>query len=108
MATIVRGAGAGSDKAAAFVSQFTRKVFDDDERFEVVDMVETLGNPGSERAKRAFEVAEEMIQKGREAYDSLDLDPAVEYLNTALAKYERHAGEVTDGKRIAEALMLLG
>ena len=43
IATIVRGSGAGSDKAAAFVSHFVRKSYQDGEVYEVIDMVESLG-----------------------------------------------------------------
>jgi hypothetical protein len=105
---LVRGAGAGSDKAAGFVAHYMRTLVAQDERYQVADLSDTLGGDSADRAKRAFEVAEEMVQKGRAAYETLDLEPAIDYLNTALNKYERHAGHVTDIKKVAELLMLLG
>jgi len=108
IAVLVRGAGAGSDKAAGFVAHYLRALIAEDERYRVADLSDTLGGDTADRAKKAFEVAEEMVQKGRAAYETLDLDPAIDYLNTALNKYERHAGHVTDIKKVAEVLMLLG
>ncbi len=108
VAVVVRGVGAGSDKAAGFVSHYLTEIVGQDARYDVVELSDALGGGNAERAKRAFEVAEEMVQKGRNAYETLDLDPAIEYLNTALTKYERHAAEVQEIKKVAEVLMLLG
>ncbi len=108
IATLVRGVGAGSDKAAGFVAHFVRAEFEADERYAVINLAETLGSPNADRATDAFETADSLLIKGREAFESLDLDPAVEHLNTALSKYERHAASVTDFKRVADGLMLLG
>ncbi|MEE8408212.1 MAG: PEGA domain-containing protein [Myxococcota bacterium] len=108
IASIVRGVGAGSDKAAGYVSYQIRRALQEDDRYEVVDLPRALGSPTQKRAERAFDVASEMLQKGRSAYETLDLDPAIEYLNTALAKYERHAAHVTDISKVADVLMLLG
>ncbi|MBI3179244.1 MAG: PEGA domain-containing protein [Deltaproteobacteria bacterium] len=105
---IVRGVGAGSDKAAGFVEHFVGEALAKDERYELVDLAKALGDTEAARVKRAFEVAQEMTEKGRSAYETLDLDLAVDHLNSALAKYERHAGSVTDVAKVAEVLMLLG
>lgn len=108
MASLVRGVGAGSDKAAGYVSHFLRAKFQADPRYTAVDLAETLGSPDAEKAKKAFETADSLMQKGRGAFESLDLDTAVENINNALSKYERHAASVTDFKKVAEGLMLLG
>src|SRR5690606_10893184 len=42
------------------------------------------------------------------AFESLDLDAAVDHLNSALSKFERNAAFVTDFPKVANALMLLG
>ncbi len=108
VAAIVRGVGAGSDKAAAFVEHFVGEALAKDERYEVADLGKALGDTESARIKRAFEVAQEMTDKGRSAYETLDLDLAVDHLNAALAKYERQVGSVSDMSKVAEVLMLLG
>jgi hypothetical protein len=108
IATIVRGVGAGSDKAAGYVAHQMRRAFQADDRYEVIDLEEALGNSASKKAVRAFKVAEQLTDKGREAYQTLDLDPAIEHLASALNKYERNAAFVSDIRAVAKVLMLLG
>jgi tetratricopeptide (TPR) repeat protein len=108
LATVVRGVGAGSDRAAAQVGYYVRQAFAADERYEVVDLNKALGNQDRDKALRAFGQAEELVQKSREAYYTLELDNAVNDLTQALSKYERFAAYVGDFKKVAEALMLLG
>lgn len=108
MATIVRGQGAGSDKAAALVGHYLRDAMSRDERYEVMDLLRVLGNQDRDHALHTFQVAEEMIEKGHEAYDRLDLDAAESILKTTLQKYEKQAAYVADFKKVAEALLLLG
>jgi len=108
ISVVVRGIGAGSDKAAGFVQHFVREALKESDGHEVVDLAEALGSPTQNRAKRAFSVAEEMVVKGRSAYETLDLDPAIDFLNTALTKYERHAAYIESPAKVAEVLMLLG
>ncbi len=107
ISVVVRGVGAGSDKAAGFVQHFVRDSLASEGR-EVIDLSAALGSPTRNRAQRAFGVAGEMVEKGRRAYETLDLDPAIDFLNTALTKYERHAAYLTEPVRVAEVLMLLG
>lgn len=108
MVTVVRGVGAGSDKAAALTGHFLRDLLSKDERYEVVDLNKSLGNQDRDRALKAFQSAEEMVQKGHDAYDQLDLDAAVEFLSNTLKQYERFAAYVNDFRKVSEALMLLG
>lgn len=108
LATLVRGVGAGADKAAGYLSHYLREAFSSDERWEVVDLGATLGSAAHDQAHTAFEVADEMLQKAQTSFQSLDLDAAVEHLNNALSKYESHAAFVTNFSKVANALMLLG
>ncbi|HET6346422.1 MAG TPA: hypothetical protein VFH51_15930, partial [Myxococcota bacterium] len=87
MATIVRGTGAGSEKAAALVGHYVHEQLSKDERYEVVDLSKALGNPDRDKALRNFQAAEELVQKGHDAYDALELDAAVDYLTNTLTKY---------------------
>lgn len=108
LVTLVRGSGSGSDRAAGLVGHYARQAFLGDDRYEVVDLVRTLGSPGRDRAERAFNLADNLLEKGREAYLTLELDQALEFLNNAVAKYERHAAYVESFVPYVEALMLLG
>ena len=108
MVVITRGVGAGAEKAATFTGHYVRDQLAKDERYEVVDLSKVLGNQDRDKALHAFAAAEELVQKGRQAYDTLELDAAVDNLNSALLKYERFAAYVDDFKKVSEALMLLG
>ena len=108
LAVVARGIGPGSDKAAALVGHYAHDALDTDERFELVNVTQALGNAERDRALHHFTVAEGLFQKAKEAYARLDLDVADDALRSCLSRYERHAGYVRDYKKVAEALMLLG
>ena len=108
VAVVVHGVGAGSDKAAGFVEHFVRTALEVDDRFSVVDLESALGSRRYRKAQRAFRAAEGLVEKGRTAYESLDLDLAVAHLNKALANYEEYIAYLRDTERVAEVLMLLG
>ena len=107
IAAVVRGAGAGSDKAAGFVSHSLRQALSEDGRYEVVDNAEPLGAVSPE-VDKAFAEAKDLVVKAMGAYELLELDAAAGYLTTALQTYERNAAFVTDIKAVADTLMLLG
>ncbi len=104
--SIVRGTGAGSDKAAGFVGHFMREALETDARYELVTIDSALGS--TDDPQQVLTRAQNLLTQGRDAYDSLDLDQAVEYLNGALRELERRAYVVHDIKRVSEILMLLG
>jgi hypothetical protein len=107
IAPVVRAAGAGSDKAATFVAHYVRELLRDDPRYEVVDPSERLGGAGSDAAK-AFAEALNLVKKARSAYETLELDAAVDDLTAALQRYEKNAADLLDVKPVADALVLLG
>lgn len=108
MAVVVRGQGPGADKAAAFVEHFVLDAMDADDRYELIDVTRELGDPSRKRSKRAFEKADSLIEKGRQAYESLDLGATVRHINQALKIYRRQAAYLDHPKDVADAMMLLG
>lgn len=108
MVAVVRGSGAGSDKAAGFVDHFMRELLDEDERYDVLPLDEALGSAAASEGKQAIARAETLFAQGREAYDTLDLDVAIERLNDALRDLEQHAAYLQDIGKVADVLMLLG
>jgi hypothetical protein len=104
----VRGIGAGSDKAAGLVQHFIEEELHHQETYEVVDLAAVLSSPTDSHAQRELSVAEEMAEKGRRAYETLELGLAIDFLNRALSEYERHAADVTEPGKVANLLMLLG
>lgn len=105
--TVVRGTGAGSDKAAAFVAHFVEAFFAADTRYKLATVQDTLDSKARVKAMRALKSAEQSFEKATLAYNSLDLNETVEHLNKAIGNYERVAGYITDTKKVADAMMLL-
>jgi len=108
LAVIVRGFGAGSDKAVSFVTHYVTSIFAQDNRYALVDVESTLGSPQASSAQDAFHMAQDQVDKGRKAFESFELDGAIQNLAEALTKYEQNAGYVTAMQPVAEILMMLG
>ena len=108
ISVIVRGVGAGSDKAAAVAATYAHSTFEKDARYEWVDLGVVLGDPAHARAELAFAEAEKLVQKGRAAYEEFELDKASKVLKDALVRYQRHAGHLRSYEKLAEVHMLLG
>ena len=108
MALVVRGAGAGSDKAAAFVGHYFKAELENDSRYDLVNFDVVLGNPAFDRADQSFAAARVSVSQGRAAYEEFELDAAKEHLRSALNKFQRHTAHVAHYAEIAEIYMLLG
>lgn len=108
MAVLSRGVGPGSDKPTALVGHAVAEAFATDERFELLNASLALGNPERDKALRQFQIAEDLSQKAREAYDGLDLETAETALKGAIKRYERYAAYIADFKKMSDALLLLG
>ena len=108
ISVIVRGVGAGSDKAAAIAATYAHETFAQDARYEWVELGVVLGDPAHARAELAFAEAEKLVQKGRAAYEEFELDKASKVLKDALVRYQRHAGHLRAYEKLAEVHMLLG
>lgn len=107
IAVVVSSAGAGSDKAAAYVAHYLHYFLSEDGRYEVIDNNDKLDAVDPDAAK-AFNEAEGLVKKAMSAYETLELDPAADYLNKAVNKYEHFVPDLIDVKPIADALVLFG
>lgn len=108
LAVITRVYGAGSDRAAGFISHYMRQTLGKDDRYELVELSSALGDPTVEAARTQLENAEKLSTQGRLAFEELELDRAMESLNAAIREYDRYAAYITDFRPLAETLMLLG
>lgn len=91
LGVVARPAAAGSDRAATSVLHALTQQLQGDKRHELALPEVTLGGSQREAAERAFVVAGELMDRAAAAYEELELDAAVELLQTAIAKYEQHA-----------------
>lgn len=108
LTTVVRGQGAGADKAAAFISHFARDIFVREGKYDVVELSDILQAPGEETSIKALQNAEDAMTLAKVSYESLELDEAADSLSRALAIYERYVFELRDLRKLADVLMLLG
>ncbi|MEO0812468.1 MAG: hypothetical protein AAFY60_06360, partial [Myxococcota bacterium] len=106
--TITRVSGAGSDRAAGFVAHYVRESFATDDRYQLETLSNALGDATGGAAQTALENALQLAERGRQSYDILELDQAVESLNAAVREYDRHVAYVTDFRKVSQTLMLLG
>lgn len=107
IAVIVRAKGTAGEQAQAYISHVAHDFFVEASRFAPINLGAKLGSPEHSRAELAFDVAEEMQDNGRQAFDELELDAALEYLKIAISKYEHHAAFLDNVNPYVDALMLL-
>lgn len=106
--TVVRGTGAGADKAAGFVGYYVREQLAQDKRYTLADMDAVMGSTRAEQATREFAAAEELAEQGKVAYESLDLDLAVQYFEQAIDRYRTQIAYLSNIEPVAKILMMLG
>ncbi len=104
MLVLARSSGSGGDKAASYATYVSRYLLSEDGRYDVVDLPRALGDA----PENPFAEPDNLVAQAQTAYETLDLDPAVEHLRKALTQYEKNAAHLTDIKRISSALLLLG
>ena len=108
VAVLVRGSGAGSDKAASMVAHFLRKAVVEDTEFAAVSLVGVLGNASMERSRLDFKEADDFVSRGQKAYQEFELDQTMGFFKEALTRYERNVGYIDDFTKLSELLMLMG
>lgn len=107
-AVVVRSEDEQSDVSAGLVSHFLQMAVRDDASRQVIDLDVQLGAPSNERAMRSHAVAVEQLGKARDAFDTLKLDAAIDWLNKALKKFERNGAMLRNMTPLMDTLMLLG
>ena len=106
--SLTRPSGTGADRAAAQIGRAVHARLTTGEPRQGMDLAATLGNPEAAAMQRSLAAADELMQRGRAAYDSLDLDRAMAALSAGLARYERLAAYLPTVKKVSATLMLLG
>ncbi|MEO1170868.1 MAG: PEGA domain-containing protein, partial [Myxococcota bacterium] len=107
LAVITRVYGAGSDRAAGFISHYMREIMGNDDRYTLIELSTALGDSTVEAAETQLRNARRLAKQGQDAYETLELDRAMESLNAAIREYDRYAAYISDFRPLAETLLLL-
>jgi len=97
-----------SEKAAALFNHVVRENFARDEKFEVLDIRGMFFSDDADERLRLIEQANSAMVSGREEYDNLELDVAVEKLQKAIDLYKKAVGRLGDGGQYVDALLFMG
>ncbi|MBW1809312.1 MAG: PEGA domain-containing protein [Deltaproteobacteria bacterium] len=97
-----------SEKAAAVLNHLARENFNRAEDFDLVDMRAFLNQGASDSRLDAYAKAVELTKSGKNQYDDLELDDAIDKLNKAIELFQKAAGRLGDGGPYLDALLFLG
>ncbi len=97
-----------SVKSASTLGHLLRDNFIRSNKFDVID-VRALINKGSQDARlTTLENAREMLKKGKEQYENLELDAAIDDLEKAKSLFIEAVGRLGDGEDYMDTLLYLG
>ncbi|NMB76584.1 MAG: PEGA domain-containing protein [Myxococcales bacterium] len=98
-----------SEKSAAILNHLARENLARDPQFAVQDVRAKLeGDVSGDAALKALQKAQAMLQKGKEQYDNLELDAAVDELQKVLSEIDRAIPRMGEGREYVDALLYLG
>jgi tetratricopeptide (TPR) repeat protein len=97
-----------SEKAASMLNHLARENFTRAKEFELVDLRAFLNEGASDPRLAARAKALELLKNGKEQYDNLELDAAIEALEKAVEQFKKAAGRLGDGREYLETLLYLG
>ncbi len=97
-----------SQKAAAVLGHLVRENFRRAGEFDLIDTRELLNKGTQDPRLDTIESAHLLLARGKQQYDNLELDPAIEALSKARELFRKAAGRLGDGEEYVEALLFLG
>lgn len=105
---VVHATDPAAQKPAAYAKYYVRNYFAADSRYDSVELDKFADTDSNQAGAKNIQLASEMVQKGREAYDSLELDDAITSLNQAILKYERNVSFLDSTRPLSDAYIALG
>ncbi len=97
-----------SEKAASVLNHLARENFQRASEFALVDIRAFLEEQPSDPRLASLQKARELLRSGKEQYDNLELDAAIDELNKAIEEFKKSAGRLGGGEGYVEALLYLG
>ncbi len=97
-----------SQKAAAVMNHLVRDNFQRSKEFDLIDARGLLNKGSQDTRLDAIERAERLLKNGKEQYDNLELDAALDALNKARDEFKKAVGREGDGQKYVETLLFIG
>jgi hypothetical protein len=97
-----------SRKAASVLGHLVRENFRRAKEFDLIDVRHLLNKGAQDTRLRSVKKAHKLLAKGKEQYDDLELDVAIEVLGKAQDEYKKAVGRFGDGQKYLEILLFLG
>jgi tetratricopeptide (TPR) repeat protein len=97
-----------SEKSAAIANHVARQNFSRESAFTAIDVREHLLADADDPQLAAFRKAVEAVNQGCEQYNNLELDAAIDSLNSALEMFDKAVGRMGAGEHYLKALLYLG
>ncbi len=108
LGTFAIGRGGAAAKAAVDVQHQLRQLAASTGNFQPVDLQQLLEPDGEPERAQAVEEAVALLEKGKQAYEQLELDDAQAKFDLALKKFEYGYGYLEHVGPLTETLMFLG
>jgi len=97
-----------SQKAASVLGHLVRDNFDRAKEFDLIDARELLNKGSQDSRLESIANAERLLKEGKEQYDNLELDAALEALNKARDEFKKAVGREGSGQKYVETLLFIG
>ena len=97
-----------SEKAASVLNHLARENFSRATEFSLMDVRKFLEEDAGDPRLAALQKARSLLTSGKEQYDNLELDAAIDELNKAIEEFKKAAGRLGGGEEYLEALLYLG
>jgi hypothetical protein len=107
-AALVLPADEFSQKAAAILNHVVRENFRRAPGFGLIEMRDVLNKGATDSRLDALERGKKLLAEGKEQYDNLELDTAVEKLSKARDEFQKAVGQLRSGRDYLDTLLYLG
>jgi hypothetical protein len=97
-----------SQKAAAVLGHVVRENFQRSKEFQLIEVRDLLNKNAQDPRLNLRDKADRLLAEGKEQYDNLELDAAIEALTKAQEHYKKAVGLLGDGNRYVETLLFIG
>jgi len=107
-AAVVLPADEFSQKAAALMNHVLRENFRRAPGFSLIDVRAVLNKGAADSRLDALERGKKLLAAGRDEYDNLELDAAVDKLGKAKEEFQKAVGQLGAGRGYVDTLLYLG
>jgi hypothetical protein len=108
LGSLVLATDSFSEKAASVLNHLARENFQRAPEFTLLDIRSFLEDESGDPRLATLQKAHELLKSGKEQYDNLELDAAIDELSKSIEEFKKAAGRLGGGEGYLEALLYLG